>query len=39
MGELAAKEASMQADITALEKKLATLRASAAKFAAALTGE
>lgn len=37
--ELNAKEAGLNTSIAALEKKLDTLRASAQKFAAALTGE
>ena len=37
--ELAAKESDLSSSIAALEKKLATMRASAQKFAAALTGE
>jgi chromosome segregation ATPase len=39
VAELSAKEAGLNASITALEKKLDSLRASAQKFAAALTGE
>jgi len=39
VAELSTKEAGLNASIAALEKKLDTLKASAAKFAAALTAE
>ena len=39
VGALAAKEEALKADVAALEKKLAALRANAAKFAAALVAE